>query len=96
MFIVLLKFSVNHSKAKDFMAAHKAWVKRGFDEGVFLLSGSIQPRVGGAVLAHNLTQAELAHRVSLDPFVAERVVEAEIIEISPAQAEGRLSFLLSA
>ena len=37
MFIALLKFSDNKGKASQFMEGHKEWIKRGFDDGVFLL-----------------------------------------------------------
>ena len=94
MFVVLLKFSVNQSLAKSFMDQHKAWIKRGFDDQVFLLAGSIHPRLGGAVFAHNTSLGELQQRVDLDPFVAEQVVSAEILEISPGQVDSRLNFLL--
>lgn len=43
MFIVLLKFSDNKSQASAFMEGHDQWVRRGFEEGVFLLVGSLQP-----------------------------------------------------
>jgi hypothetical protein len=47
MFIVLLKFSGDRSRAAPLMEGHKAWIKRGFDDGVFLLVGSLQPNQGG-------------------------------------------------
>ncbi len=95
MFIVLLKFSENKAQAGQFMDGHNAWIKRGFDEGVFLVSGSLQPKAGGAVVAHNTTLAELEVRVNGDPFVAENVVSAEIIEITAARTDERLAFLLN-
>ena len=76
------------------MDGHKAWIKRGFDDGIFLLSGSIQPSSGGAVLAHNTSLSDLQSRVNDDPFVAENVVSAEILEITPGRADERLGFLL--
>lgn len=94
MFIVQLKFSANKVQAGRFMAGHNAWIKQGFDDGVFLLVGSLQPNQGGAVVAHNLAMAELQKRVSEDPFVAQNVVSAEILEITPAKADERLAFLL--
>jgi len=94
MFIVLLKFSENKAKAGQFMEGHKAWIKRGFDEGVFLLVGSLQPNGGGCVVVHNASLAELQARVDDDPFVAEHVVSAEIIEVAPAKADERLQFLV--
>ncbi|MCP5082090.1 MAG: hypothetical protein GY948_10380 [Alphaproteobacteria bacterium] len=95
MFVVLLKFSENKADAGQHMDGHNAWLKSGFDDGVFLLAGSLQPGLGGSVLAHNTSLPDLEHRVSKDPFVAENVVVAEILQISPSRADARLEFLLS-
>jgi len=95
MFIVLLKFSTNKAQAGQFMGGHKEWIKRGFDEGIFLLAGSLQPNLGGTVVAHNTSLSDLQSRVNDDPFVAEKVVSAEILEISPAKVDERLGFLLN-
>jgi uncharacterized protein YciI len=95
MFIVLLKFSDNRNKAPDYMDGHNAWLKRGFDDGVFLLAGSLQPGLGGGIVAHNASLADLHDRVNDDPFVAENVVSAEILEIAVAKADTRLDFLLN-
>ena len=95
MFIVLLKFSTNKDHAPQYMDGHKQWIKQGFEDGVFLMSGSIQPSVGGGLIAHDISFPELEMRVNEDPFVAEDIVNAEIIEISPAKADERLAFLLS-
>ena len=94
MFVVLLKFSENKARAGQLMEGHKAWIKRGFDDGVFLMAGSLQPNVGGGIVAHRASLADLRNRVNDDPFVAENVVTAEIIEISPSRADQRLAFLL--
>lgn len=94
MFIVLLKFSSNKDQAGQFMDGHKEWIKRGFDDGKFLLVGSLQPNSGGGIVAHDLSLSELQDRVKDDPFVAENVVNAEILEITPARTDQRLEFLL--
>ncbi len=94
MFIVLLKFSDNKARAGQFMEAHMEWIKRGFDAGVFLLTGSIKPNLGGGVMAYNISLAELKKRVNEDPFIIENIVSAEIIEISPLKADERLDFLV--
>ena len=94
MFIVLLKFSDNKSQASQFMEAHNEWIKHGFDDGVFLVVGSLQPNLGGSVVAHNTSLADLQARVGEDPFVAENIVTAEIIEITPSKTDERLQFLL--
>ncbi|MBB3118243.1 hypothetical protein [Pseudoduganella violacea] len=43
----------------------------------------------------HLSLAELQARVADAPFVAFKVVEAEILEISPSRADERLAFLLA-
>jgi uncharacterized protein YciI len=95
VYVVFLRFSNNKSKAGEFMPAHNAWIQRGLDDGVFLVVGSLQPQLGGAVVAHNTTRDELEARVRDDPFVAQDVVTAELFEISPSKADPRLTFLLS-
>ena len=95
MHIVFLKFSTNKSQAGQFMDGHKAWIKRGFDDGVFLLAGSLEPGLGGGILAHNTSLADLQVRVNDDPFVAQDVVKAEIFELVPGKADERLQFLVN-
>lgn len=93
MFFVQLRFSSNKSQAGQFMEEHKDWIKRGFDDGVFLLSGSLQPNLGGGIVAHNTSLPDLQDRVNEDPFVAQDVVSAEILEITPSRTDERLEFL---
>jgi uncharacterized protein YciI len=94
MFVVLLKFAGDKGKAAQFMDGHKEWINRGFEDGVFLLVGNLQPNLGGGIVAYNTTLSDLQARVNGDPFVAEKVVSAEIIEIAPSRTDERLSFLL--
>ena len=94
MFVVLLKFSDNKSQASEFMQGHNQWLKSGFDDGVFLLAGSLQPGLGGAIMANNTSKEDLQQRVNQDPFVVESVVAAEILEITPAKTVEQLNFLL--
>ena len=95
MFVVLLKFSDNKARASELMDAHNTWIDQAFSDGTFLLVGSLQPGLGGAILAQAESQEALQQRVEQDPFVVENVVNAEILEISPARAEPRLEFLLA-
>ncbi len=93
MFVVLLRFSSAKDQASQFMEGHKEWIQRGFDDGVFLLVGSLQPNSGGGIVAHNTSLSDLQNRVNDDPFVAENVVSAEILEITPSKTDERLKFL---
>ncbi len=94
MFVVLLKFSTNKANASQFMDGHNSWLKDGFANGIFLLAGTIQPKLGGAILAHNATLEQIQVIVKEDPFVSEGIVTAEIIEITPSKAVPQMDFLL--
>ncbi len=95
MFIVLLTFTGKRSPSADLTEGHKAWIKRGFDEGVFLATGPLGDKSGGGVLAQGASLTDLETRVKEDPFVAEQVVSPEIFELCPSQTDSRLAFLLA-
>lgn len=94
MYVVLLTFGDKKGDAGQYMRGHKDWLQRGFDDGVFLMAGSLQPNRGGAIIAHNIVQSDLEARVADDPFVAANVVDAQILEIAPSRVDSRLNFLL--
>jgi uncharacterized protein YciI len=93
MFVVLLRFSSNKAQAAQLMDSHNAWLSRGFEDGIFLLAGRLQPDSGGGILAHNTSLSDIQARIDADPFVAENVVSAEILEITPGRTDQRLGFL---
>lgn len=94
MYVLLLKFGDDKARAGELMDGHNAWLARGFDDGVFLLAGSLAAGQGGAIFAHGEARADLERRVAEDPFVSGNVVRAEIVEIAPGKADERLQFLL--
>ncbi|ALS98257.1 YciI family protein [Lacimicrobium alkaliphilum] len=93
MFIVLLRFSEDKTRASEFMEGHNQWIRKGFEDCVFLMIGSLQPGLGGSVIAHGESRQALEKRVNQDPFVTENIVRAEILEFEPKKADERLSFL---
>ena len=95
MYIILLRFSENKNLAPDHLDGHRAWLKQGFDTGMFLLAGSLKPGVGGGILAVADSQDAMTHFVDQDPFVVANVVTAEVLELEPARADTRLNFLLT-
>lgn len=93
MYVVLLRFSASKAQAPEHMSGHQDWIKRGVDEGVFFLVGSIRPGQGGAILAAGLQPEALEARIAEDPFVIHDVVRAEVIGIDPNLTDPRLAFL---
>lgn len=93
MYVVLLRFGSNKSRAPEHMAGHQEWITAGIDDGVFVLVGSIRPGLGGAILASGVPREEIEARIAADPFVAQSVVTAEIVDIDPNTTDPRLDFL---
>lgn len=95
MLMAFLTFGPNKAKAGEHMAGHNSWIAKGFEDGVFLLAGSLVPGKGGAVLAHNISLEEFKVRLQDDPFVSERIVDVELQEIDPKRTDDRLAFLVA-
>lgn len=93
MFIVTLTLTEKKSKAPEFMEAHKAWIAKGFNDGIFVLVGSLKPQGGGVILAIGSDRASIEDRVSEDPFVVKGVATPHIQEVSPGRVASELSFL---
>jgi len=86
MYIILLTFADNRRDAPHHLAAHKAWLQRGAEDGVFIMWGTLGEDRGGAILANGGTHAEIEARVAEDPFVGAGVVRPEVLEFRPAHA----------
>jgi len=95
VFIVLLKMTGSKERAAECMAEHKAWLQKGFDDGVFLASGNLTGQPGGGIVVHGLDEAEVQQRLSQDPFVLHSIVTVQVIEITPSKTDPRLAFLLN-
>lgn len=92
MFVITLRFA-DKSRAPAFMDGHNAWLRQGFEDGIFLAAGSLQPNGGGAILAHQADRTAIEARIQDDPFVREGVVSADILEFTPGRTDERLAFL---
>jgi len=95
MFVIKLTYTKPIEQVDQFLSDHKVWVKQGFDEGVFLLSGGLHPRTGGLLLALGNDRRAIEERVSKDPFVLNSVAAACVVEVVPSSLDERLSFMRS-
>ena len=81
MFILSLTYIAPLEDADKHMEAHMAWVKAGYEQGLFLASGRKVPRTGGVVLARG-ERAALERMCSDDPFTVHGIAEYEITEVA--------------
>ncbi|PIR33365.1 MAG: hypothetical protein COV37_16420 [Bdellovibrio sp. CG11_big_fil_rev_8_21_14_0_20_39_38] len=95
MFIIFLKFSENKSLASDYMEDHKKWIKKGIEDNVFMIVGSLQPNLGGGIIASCNSYLEVESRVKEDPFVEKDIVKYEIYELTPSIANEKFKSFLN-
>ncbi|MBW6418636.1 YciI family protein [Celeribacter sp. PS-C1] len=84
MFIGFLTFR-DKAKAPDWMARHNAWLDAGFARGEIVLSGGLQPGLGGAVILTVPDRARAEAVLAEDPFVIHGVVTPELLEVTPGR-----------
>jgi uncharacterized protein YciI len=76
------------------LPAHVAWLKQGFEQGLFVVAGRRTPRTGGVILSRGEREAVEA-LAATDPFVTSGVATAEVVSFSASFAAPALAALLS-
>jgi len=94
VYIIIVDYLAPLAEVDQALDAHRDWVKAGYADGLFLLSGPQSPRVGGAILAHDIDRAALDARLAQDPFAIAGVARHRVIELAASSADPRLAFLL--
>lgn len=83
LYLVLLSYCRPLAEIEPHLAEHRAFLKRHYQAGHFLLSGPQQPRTGGVILATAGSREELRQWLAEDPFERFKVATFEIIAWSP-------------
>ena len=81
MFILSLTYITSPEDAEKHMDAHIAWVRAGYDQGLFIASGRKIPRTGGVILSRG-ERAALEAMCAADPFTIHGIAEYEITEMA--------------
>ena len=66
------------------MPDHVAWLKTGYDEGLFIASGRRIPRNGGVILAKSGDEQALRDNLARDPFVIHGAARCDVVEFTPS------------
>jgi uncharacterized protein YciI len=85
MFVIELIYKAALSEIDAHMAAHVMFLKKYYASGHFLVSGRKVPRDGGIILAVGANPRQIAAIVEEDPFIANGLAEARIIEFRASQ-----------
>ncbi|AIR69251.1 MULTISPECIES: YciI family protein [Dickeya] len=82
MYIINLTYNAPLDEVENLLERHVTWLKRGYEQGVFVASGRKNPRTGGVILAKSVEREELEDFLKQDPFQA--VANYEVIDFQPS------------
>ena len=89
LFLITLRYLQPLEEVERHLEAHRAYLRQGYAQGVFLASGRLEPRTGGVILARAADRAAVDTLVAQDPFHRERIAAYTIQEWWPSMtAEG--------
>ncbi len=77
--LILLNYEHPLDDVDAQMAAHVAFLERGFAEGVFLVAGRREPRTGGVIPCRGVAE-DIEALAQTDPFVTSGVATVEVVE----------------
>ena len=80
LFVVILKYKAPLEEIDQRIEEHRKFLSLGYDSGYFIMSGRQNPRVGGIILAGNISKLELEEFLKQDPFKQHDLADYEIIE----------------
>jgi uncharacterized protein YciI len=92
--LILINYVVPLDEVDRTMKAHIAWLERGYDEGLFLLSGRRNPRTGGVIVCRG-RKAEVEALAASDPFVTSGAATIEVIEFNASWAADAVAAILA-
>ena len=84
MFIVTLTYLLPVEEIDALMHDHVEWLKKGYDDGLFVASGRRVPRTGGVILARSGDEQALRATLARDPFVIHGAARCDVVEFTPS------------
>lgn len=86
MYIISLTYHRPIEEVDGYLDQHIAWLKRYFEQGIFMASGRKNPRTGGVILVKDIERAQLDEILAEDPFNAVAHYEVTHVAITTTSA----------
>lgn len=88
MFLLLSRYLKPIDEIERVLPAHRAFLDRCYESGLFIVSGPQEPRSGGVIVAADAPRSRIEEALTQDPFVREGISEYEIIEFHATKRAG--------
>lgn len=80
MYVVSLTYTASLDRVDDALDAHRAFLTRQFDAGVFVMAGPKVPRDDGVIIAVGIERLRLDEILASDPFAQQNLVRYDVTE----------------
>ncbi|WP_025597858.1 YciI family protein [Burkholderia sp. WSM2230] len=80
MYVINLIYTAPLERIDDALEAHRAFVAKQFEDGVFVAAGPKVPRDGGIILAVRIERDRLDAILATDPFAVHKLARYEVTE----------------
>lgn len=92
LFVVVLRYIQNMDVVDQVRHEHLEYMHECYKKNHFLLSGPLEPRTGGIILAQAETRDALLKILNKDPFSKQQIAEFSVYEFSPSRHHSELIF----
>ncbi|MCS5707644.1 hypothetical protein CC99x_001860 [Candidatus Berkiella cookevillensis] len=94
IFVVILRYIVPIETIDEYRSAHLNFLDHLYTKGVFITSGTQNPRSGGIMLAKAENRSALKTILAEDPFNVHNLAEYQIIEFTPTRYSEKFKAIL--
>lgn len=94
MFIVQLTYKTPLIEVDKYLQAHREFLDYHYKQGLIVMSGPMQPRTGGIIIAATHDKAFLESVFKQDPYYLAEIADYEFIEFIPVKYIDELKVLI--
>lgn len=80
MYLLIVSYTKPAEEVLAHIESHSVWVKKYFNEGVFLIAGPKKSKLGGAILVKSINKDLLKKIIAEDSYVQADVAEYQIVD----------------
>ena len=91
MYVIDLIYTAPLERIDDALEAHRAFMTKHFDAGVFVAAGPKMPRDGGIILAVRIERDKLDEILASDPFAQQNLARYEVTEFKTTRLAAGLN-----
>lgn len=84
-FMIEVTYRVSIEEIGDRVDLHRAYLQIGFDQGLLLMSGPMNPRTGGIIVARASSLEEITAFFSQDPYAIISLADYRFVEFVPVK-----------